>query len=126
MDSESGPPTYIAPTTKIVGKLSGKGAYIFFGTIEGDCDIEGPLTLAEGGRWQGTLKATDVIVSGTVEGNVIASQRIEVSSTARISGNLSGHSIAVAEGAVIEGEIKVASGQSPVSFVEKRQSKARD
>jgi cytoskeletal protein CcmA (bactofilin family) len=39
-----------------------------------------------------------------------------------VSGRLSGNSIAVAEGAVIEGEIKVTSGAAPVKFEEKRQS----
>jgi hypothetical protein len=34
---------------------------------------------------------------------------------------LSGNSIAVAEGAVIEGEIRVMSGDAPVKFQEKRQ-----
>ena len=94
---------------------------MFCGTVEGDCDINGPLTLAEGGRWKGVLKATDIIVAGTVEGDVVARQRVEISGTARVSGSLSGNSIAVAEGAVIEGEIKVTSGEPPVKFQEKRQ-----
>jgi cytoskeletal protein CcmA (bactofilin family) len=120
-DSSSGPTTYIAPSTKIVGTIMGKGAYVFCGTIEGDCDIEGPLTLADGGRWKGTIKATDIVVAGTVEGDVMARQRVEIAGTARVSGSLSGNSIAVAEGAVIEGEIKVTSGTQPTHFEEKRQ-----
>ena len=110
-DSSSGPTTYIAPSTRIVGSISGQGAYVFCGTIEGDCDIDGPLTLADGGKWKGTIKATDIVVAGMVEGDVIARQRVEIAGTARVSGSLSGNSIAVAEGAVIEGEIKVMSGR---------------
>ena len=121
-DSSGGPTTYVAPSTKIVGTISGQGAYVFCGSVEGDCDIDGPLTLAEGGHWKGVLKATDVIVAGTVEGDVVARQRVEISGTARVSGSLSGNSIAVAEGAVIEGEIKVINGEPPVTFQEKRQS----
>jgi cytoskeletal protein CcmA (bactofilin family) len=121
-DSGSGPTTFIAATTKIVGKVSGKGPFVFCGTVEGDCDIDGPATLAPGGRWQGTIRATDIVVAGTVQGDVIAKQRVEISGTARITGALSGNSIAVAEGAVIEGEIKVTSGATPVKFEEKRQS----
>jgi len=121
-DSSSGPTTFIAPSTKIVGTISGQGAYVFCGTVEGDCDINGPLTLAEGGQWKGTLKANDIIVAGKVEGDVVARQRVEIAGTARVSGSLSGNSIAVAEGAVIEGEIKVTSGGPAVKFQEKRQS----
>ena len=121
-DSSAGPTTFIAPSTKIVGMISGQGSYVFCGSVEGDCDIDGPLTLAAGGHWKGVLKATDVIVAGTVEGDVVARQRVEIAGTARVSGSLSGNSIAVAEGAVIEGEIKVTNGQPPVTFEEKRQA----
>jgi cytoskeletal protein CcmA (bactofilin family) len=121
-DSTNGPTTYIAASTTIVGSISGKGAYVFCGTVEGDCDIDGPLTLAEGGRWKGILKATDIVVAGTVEGDVAATQRVEILGSARVTGSLSGHSIAVAEGAIIEGEIKVASGSAPTTFQEKRQA----
>jgi cytoskeletal protein CcmA (bactofilin family) len=117
----SGPTTYIAASTKIVGIVTGKGAYVFCGTVEGDCDIDGPVTLAAGGHWRGILKATDIVVAGVVEGDVVAKQRVEILGTARVTGSLSGHSIAVAEGAIIAGEIKVTSGAAPITFQEKRQ-----
>jgi cytoskeletal protein CcmA (bactofilin family) len=119
-DSTNGPTTYVAASTKVVGTITGQGAYVFCGTVEGNCDINGPLTLAESGRWKGTLKATDIVVAGTVEGDVIATQRVEILGSARVTGSLSGNSIAVAEGAIIEGEIKVASGATPTTFQEKR------
>ena len=81
--------TYIAATTKITGTITGQGAYVFCGTVEGD---------------------------------VVAKQRVEIAGTARITGSLSGNSIAVAEGAIIEGEIKVMSGEQPTQFQEKRQA----
>ena len=114
--------TYIAASTKVTGTITGQGAYVFCGTVEGDCDIVGPLTLAEGGRWKGTMKAVDIVVAGTVEGDVVAKQRVEIGGTARVTGSLSGNSIAVAEGAIIEGEIKVTSGEPLTKFQEKRQA----
>jgi cytoskeletal protein CcmA (bactofilin family) len=121
-DGTNGQTTYIAASTKIVGTIEGQGAYVFCGTVEGNCDVNGPLTLAAGGHWKGTLKATDIIVAGTVEGDVVAKHRVEISGNARVTGSISGNSIAVAEGAIIEGEIKVASGQEPTTFQEKRQA----
>jgi len=120
-DNAAGPTTYVAPSTTITGKIVGKGAYVFCGAMEGDCDIEGPLTLAAGARWRGILRATDIVVAGHVEGDVIAAGRVEIASTARVTGSLAGHSIAVAEGAVIEGDIKVTSGAEPKTFQEKRE-----
>ena len=124
LDTSTEPATFVAPSTKIVGELSGKGNYVFCGTVEGECDVEGPVTLAEGCHWSGVVRATDVIISGTVEGDVIARQRVEVAGTARITGSLSGKSIAVAEGAVIEGDINVTNGNAPIKFREKRQGSA--
>jgi cytoskeletal protein CcmA (bactofilin family) len=114
--------TYVAASTKITGTITGQGAYVFCGVVEGDCDIAGPLTLAEGGRWKGTMKAVDIVVAGTVEGDVVAKQRVEIAGTARITGSLAGNSIAVAEGAIIEGEIQVTSGEPLTKFQEKRQA----
>jgi len=122
IQDSNGPTTYVAASTTIVGTITGKGAYVFCGSVEGDCDIEGPLTLAEGGRWKGILKATDVVVAGVVEGDVVAAQRVEILGSARVTGSLSGNSIAVAEGAIIAGEIKVTSGVQPTTFLEKRQA----
>jgi len=119
-DSAKGAATYVAQGSKFTGKMTGTGAYIFCGDMEGDCDIDGPVTLADTGHWRGTLKATDVVIAGSVDGDVIAAKRVEVAGTARIAGSLSGHSIAVAEGAVIEGEIRVTSGDMPVRFEERR------
>jgi cytoskeletal protein CcmA (bactofilin family) len=121
LDSTDGATTYIAPGTKITGKLTGKGAYVFCGELDGECDIDGPLTLAAGAHWKGTLRASDVVIAGRIDGDVIAKHRIEVADSAHIAGSLAGRSIAVAEGAVIEGDIKVTNGGDPVPFTEKRQ-----
>jgi cytoskeletal protein CcmA (bactofilin family) len=120
VDGSSGPTTFLAPSTRIVGTIVGEGPYVFCGSVEGECDIDGSVTLAEGSRWHGTIRATDVVVAGEVDGDVIARNRVEIASTARVSGSLEGHAIAVAVGAVIEGEINIASGGEPTHFEEKR------
>ena len=117
------PKTFIAPTTKIVGRISGKGGCVFCGTVEGECDIDGPLMLAETGRWKGTLRATHVVIGGIVDGDVVAADRVEVAERARVTGSLTGASIAVAEGAVVDGEIKVTSGGAPKIFKDRRRRK---
>lgn len=120
-DTPDGPATYIAASASFVGKLGGTGSFIIFGSVEGDCDIRGPVTLASGGRWVGTLRADNVVVAGSVEGDVIGREKVEIGQSARVSGSISGASIAVAEGAIIEGELSVTSGGEATRFKEKRQ-----
>lgn len=125
-DSADGPKTYISPLATINGSIEGQGGYIFCGRVVGDCNIDGPVTLADGAHWKGTLRAKHVVVAGTVEGDVVADERIELAPTARVTGRISGNSIAVAEGAIIEGEINVASGDAPIRFKEKRRPEKPD
>jgi cytoskeletal protein CcmA (bactofilin family) len=119
-DASTGPATYIAENARIAGSITGAGAYVICGEVNGDCDIQGPVTLARQGRWQGTLCADNVVIAGTVEGDVVGRERVELAESARVTGSISGHSIAVAEGAIIEGELKVTSGGMAIKFKEKR------
>lgn len=112
-ESSSSTTTYIAPGTKLVGNLTGEGPYIFCGETEGECDIKGPVTVAEGSLWKGSVRATDIIIAGKVEGDVVAKKRVELTGTAHVTGSLKGASIVVAEGAVIEGEVSIADAKAP-------------
>ena len=123
-DKVSGAPTLINEGCKITGVITGSGNYQVSGEIDGDCDIDGTVSLARNGLWQGTIKAQHVIVSGHVEGDILASGKVEIANSARISGTVSGEAIAVAEGAVVEGQMKTTGQPEPVGFVEKRDADA--
>lgn len=120
-DRSNGPATLISEGCKITGTITGNGDYMINGEVDGDCDLDGSVTLAVNGYWKGTIKASTVIVAGTIEGNVEASGNVEISETARINGTVSGESIAVAVGAIVEGVMKTSGQSDPLEFAEKRQ-----
>ena len=120
-DQSAGPPTLINEGCKISGLVTGGGDFVVSGEIDGDCDVEGTVTLAKNGLWSGTIKAGNVIIAGQVEGDIVALGRVEITDTARISGTVAGEAIAVAEGAVVEGVMQTTGKSDPVEFVEKRQ-----
>ena len=119
-DQSAGPPTLINEGCKISGLVTGGGDFVVSGEIEGDCDLEGTVTLNKAGLWRGTINAGNVIVAGCVEGDITASGKVEITDTARITGTVAGEAIAVAEGAVVEGVMKTTGKTDPVEFVEKR------
>ncbi len=120
-DGASGPTTLIAEGCTIEGRLSGDNDLLLSGTIIGDSTLNSIVTITQDGRWEGVLRAAHVIVSGTVDGDVIASGKIEIAATARIKGTVTGDMIAVAEGAVIEGDMKITGNNSNSQrFQEKR------
>ncbi|MFT5500736.1 MAG: cytoskeletal protein CcmA (bactofilin family) [Woeseiaceae bacterium] len=121
-DAASGPGTLISEGCKINGAISGSGHFMINGSVEGECHIDGSVTLAKNGYWKGTINAETVIVAGTIEGDVVARGRVEISDTAKINGTVSGQAIAVAEGAVVQGVMKTTGQADPHAFTEKRQA----
>lgn len=119
-DNVSGPATLISEGCKVTGKLSGTGDFMISGEIEGECDLDGTVNLTPNGVWKGMIRANDVIVAGTVEGDIKARGRVEIADTAKITGTVSGEAIAVAEGAVVQGNMKTTGRAEPVEFTEKR------
>jgi cytoskeletal protein CcmA (bactofilin family) len=120
-DRSAGPATLISEGCKISGLITGNSDFQISGEIDGDCDLEGTVTLAKDGIWTGIIKAGNVIVAGQVEGDIVASGMVEITETARISGTVSGEAIAVAEGAVVEGVMQTTGRSEPQEFTEKRQ-----
>lgn len=119
-DKSASSATLINEGCKITGTISGTGSYLVNGEIDGDCDLDGTVTIAPSGLWKGTIKASDVVVAGQVEGDIIAAGKVEITDCAHITGTVSGEAIAVAEGAVVEGVMKTTGPAEPLEFVEKR------
>jgi len=112
--------TLINEGCKISGLMTGSGTFLVNGEIDGDCDLRGTVTVAKNGLWKGIINATDVIIAGHVEGDIIAAGNVEITDTARISGTVTGEAIAVAEGAVVEGVMKTTGPSEPPESIEER------
>ncbi len=120
LDKVGGISTVIGAGATFTGQFKGTENYVVYGTIEGDCDLDGTVVVEEGGNWRGQVKASNVIVAGNVFGDVIGTTKVELAPTAKITGSIAGPVVAIAEGAVVEGKIKMTSAAQPVRFVEKR------
>jgi cytoskeletal protein CcmA (bactofilin family) len=84
----------------IKGDISGGEDLIIAGRVEGSITLDGRmLTLADGSQVVGTVSAAAVIVSGNVEGSVEATDRLEITETAVIEGDLSTPKLLLADGA---------------------------
>lgn len=108
LDSVDGFTTSVGPDNVFKGSITGTGHCIILGQVEGDSDVEGTLVVGDGGTWTGNIFAENVVIAGQVEGNIVAKEKIDVVSTAKIKGGLTSPFIAIAEGAVHEGEVHMA------------------
>jgi cytoskeletal protein CcmA (bactofilin family) len=119
-DKTSSTPTFIGVGTDLMGQLRCRGDLVVGGHAQADCAIEGSFTLSEGGSWEGKVQAANAVIAGDVTGEIEVAEKLEIRKTARIRGRVSARSIAVAQGAVIDGEMSVTSGAPVVRYEEKR------
>jgi cytoskeletal protein CcmA (bactofilin family) len=112
--------SYIDTDTTLSGNLSCDGDLVVAGLVKGEMKSRGSFTLLIGGRWEGNVEASTAILSGKMQGNVIIAGKLEIRKSARIAGSLRAGTIAVAEGAIIDGSM-TCTGEAPViRFEEKR------
>jgi cytoskeletal protein CcmA (bactofilin family) len=119
-DKTSSTPTFVGVGTDLVGKLRCQGDLVVGGHAQADCTVAGSFTLSEGGSWEGRLEAANAVIAGDVAGDIVIAEKLEIRKTARIRGSVSARSIAVAQGALIDGEMSVTSGAPVVRYEEKR------
>ncbi len=118
----SATPTFIGGESVIVGSIRGHGQFIVCGEIHGDGDLEGGLNLLAGARWHGNIRAHQAVVAGSIIGDLTVQDKLEIGYTAVIRGRVSARTIAIAKGAIVEGEIEITSSTPLVRFDEKRES----
>ncbi len=107
-----------------VGNLSGAGPFVVAGEIHGDGELSGDLNVALGGGWMGNIRARRAIIAGRIFGSLVIEEKLEIGHSAEIRGSVSARQIAIAKGAIVEGEIEVTSGDAIVQFEEKRGGQA--
>ena len=122
LDKAHGFTTTFGEDAVFEGNITGKGHYLVLGTITGDCDIEGTLVIGETGKWLGNMKADNILIAGTVEGDVYAREKMEIISTAHVKGTICSKYLAIAEGAVHEGVVQMGEDMDVKRFKEQRDS----
>ena len=100
----------IGQHTKIKGEVSFSGGLHIDGIIEGDIialkdEDSSVLTLSEQGTIKGDIRVPNVIINGTVQGNVYAEEHTELALNARIIGNVYYNLIEMAMGAEVNGSL---------------------
>ena len=106
----------IGKSVVIRGELSGSENLYLDGEVEGSIQLKGhTLTIGPNGKIHASVQAQEVIVHGRVEGNIFASDRVELKSSAVLTGDLATQRIRIEDGAFFKGAIDI---QKPEPKVE--------
>lgn len=100
--------TLVGRNTRITGDVEFSGGLHVVGTIVGNVtaqDDDSVLSINDQGKVEGEVRVPHIVLDGTVEGDVYATDRIELGAHARVTGNVIYNLIEMAVGATVNGKL---------------------
>ena len=123
-NKRKGSSTLIEVGTLIKGEVLFDNELFVMGEVDGDLNSDSDLAkliVSKTGKVQGELRVPNVVVNGTILGNVFASGNLEITGTAKICGDLHYSTIEIQAGSLITGrlvaeQIKLDSAEKEIAF----------
>ena len=110
MATESGQ-ARIGKTVVIRGELKGSEDLVVDGQLEGTVNLsEGRLTIGPTAQVAADLTAKDVLIMGKLQGNIVASGRVELRAGSVVEGDVRALRLAVEDNAVFRGKVDLTQG----------------
>src|ERR1700727_1381426 len=98
----------IGKSVVIKGELSGSEDLYLDGQVEGSIALKGnSLTVGPNGQVKASVEAKGVVVQGKLEGNIQASDRVELRKSAIVTGDITTQRISIEEGAYLKGKVEI-------------------
>ena len=108
-NKQKGFSTLIEVGTLIKGEIIFDNELFVMGEVQGDLNSDSDLArliVSKSGKVQGEIRVPNVVVNGTIVGNVRASENLEITGTARIFGDLHYAAIEIQGGSLITGRLE--------------------
>ncbi len=117
----------IGKAVKINGQIFSKEDLYIDGDVEGSIELqEHRLTIGPNGKVHSTVKAREVVVLGTIQGNVDASDRLEIRKDARLVGDIKTARIIIEDGAYFKGSIDIVKSEPSKSPAQQQQARPQN
>ncbi|MCI8358834.1 MAG: polymer-forming cytoskeletal protein [Lachnospiraceae bacterium] len=129
MDLKAKIGTVIGPGAVFDGNFETPESVRVDGTINGNCTCKELLIVGVEGKINGDIHSQNVIISGKVEGDIMASGKLELLSTGKLVGNITARSLVVDEDACFDGRCTMTTSTSldtGVSIPDKNKDKDKD
>lgn len=99
--------TILGPDAKFKGEFTFDSAAKVLGRVEGSITSKGKLLIAAGSTCKANVAASEVAIEGFIDGNVEATERVEIKAKGRISGDIVASRMTMGDGASIEGHVRI-------------------
>jgi cytoskeletal protein CcmA (bactofilin family) len=96
------------------------------GRFQGKILSAGALYVEQGAEVDADIEVGSVVIAGTVRGNVVARERVELLATARLYGDVRTSKLKIADGVVFEGKCEMIKDTPPVDIFAVRSSELKE
>lgn len=95
--------TILGPGCVVNGDFTVNQSARIDGEIQGDVYVTGTLIMGSGARIDGNIEAGEAIIGGDVVGNITAQNKVELTVTAKVIGDITTNVIVIDENAIFQG-----------------------
>jgi cytoskeletal protein CcmA (bactofilin family) len=107
--------SYLGPGLRIKGEISGNEDLKLDSKVDGLVSIGGfRLTVGPTAHLKANIVAREAVISGEVNGDISAADRIEIKKSASIVGDISTSKIVIEEGAYFSGGVEIGGQTAPI------------
>jgi cytoskeletal protein CcmA (bactofilin family) len=95
----------IGSSIVIDGEISGDEDLVIQGTVKGKITLKESLFVENSGVVEADIQTRNVEISGSVTGNIRASDKVEIKADGRMVGDIKSPRILIADGATFKGNV---------------------
>ena len=107
-------PGNISKQICIKGEVTGSEDLVIEGEVHGSVRIpECSVTIGANGRVTADIEAREIVVRGRVEGKLHGKERVEISRSGEVLGDIQTQRIAIEDGAYVSGKVDIARQAAP-------------
>lgn len=115
MEKAAGKASVIAAGIKVTGEISGTENILVEGRVDGRISLAGnDVTIGRTGQVKADVTAKTIRVAGEVSGDLIARERVVISGTGNVHGNVAAPRVVLEDGAIFKGSIDMDPGDAAV------------
>jgi len=96
--------TIIGPSVKVEGNFRGEGNVVVDGIVQGSLKTNHDLKVGPKAKIKAEVGANNLFLAGEIKGNIKIKEKTQLTSTAKIFGNLETKTLSVEEGAILNGK----------------------
>ena len=118
---------FIGSGTEMTGEANFKAMLRVDGHLSGRITSEtGTLIIGSHGQVDANIEVATATIHGTVNGDIIATQRLELGRAAKVNGNIQTPSLMIEQGAIFEGSCKMIQPSAALEKGRKRDYRSRE